>query len=524
MSNNPFNFDRCLKLVFTEGNLGKDNSFVVEYNPRKASFLCPRIEVEIVDSPASKLNGKAGYEARIKIYNPSPDILSVVASGMSYFTRSEDIYKYYASKLRVSIYAGYFVAKDPSLIESQKIKEKEKKAEAAATQKNTIVLDDTDLLCNDGATYGNAIFGGAGGGGYVNNSYITHKDTDTILVLACHNVDITQMQYKQLKPVGNTKNFVPVFEWDAEKDKPQKGFQTFDLTFKYFATKYADYWYPPEKRNFLGTTVAEALPIDSPERGTTNPQWMKVLYVKSLNDVYSVKETGGSLEDVKQDEVLRRRATDASLVNRIRTDKFYTNKSNKDSCLVDLCAFGGENLGYKLIDDAWGYVVYAVYPLGSYKSMVPLETDGVVKIINFQNLLETPTATPAGCLNVKMWFNKECKSQRYLALVLDSSYTGNPEETGLLNINKLNFTQMPGKGNQLIVPLGGSTDNAAVATTQLSTSMAISALAQYQKVAAENGYMFNVGFLMYKVTHKLSTHGKDWTTTVQTVPMMTGAK
>ena len=83
---------------------------------------------------------------------------------------------------------------------------------------------------------------------------------------------------------------------------------------------------------------------------------------------------------------------------------------------------------------------------------------------------------------------------------------------------------MPGKGNQLIVPLGGSTDNAAVATTQLSTSMAISALAQYQKVAAENGYMFNVGFLMYKVTHKLSTHGKDWTTTVQTVPMMTGAK
>ncbi len=520
MSKNDFNFDRCLKLVFTGGNIGQGNTFVIEYNPRKAPFLCPRIEVELIDNPASKLNGKAGYEARIKIYNPSPNILSTIASGMTYFTNGEDIYDYYSGKLRVSVYAGYFVAKDPTEIEAQKIKEEEKKANSQAKNTNNIVLNDSELLCNDGATYGEPLFDK----GYVNNSMYVHKGADNILTLSCHNIDITAMQYKQMKPVSGTKDFVPVFSWDAKKDETQKGFSTFDQTFKYFATKYGDYWYPPEKRNILGSTTAEALPLDSPERGTTNPQWMKVLYVSNLNDVYSVKETGGALEDVKQDEVLRRRATDANLENRIRTDKFYTNNSAKDPCLLDLCAFGGENLGYKLIEDAWGYIVYAVYPLGSYKSMVPLDTDGVVKIINFQNLLETPVATPSGCLNVKMWFNRECKPQRYLALILDSTYEGNPEESGILNINKLNFTKMPGQGNQLIVPLGGSSDNAAVATTQLSTSMAIAAVSQYQNVAAKNGYMFNVGFLMYKVTHKLSTHGKDWTTTVQTVPMMTGAK
>lgn len=504
--------------MFTGGNIGKDNTFVIEYNPRKAAFLCPRIEVEIIDNLSSKLNGKAGYEANIKIYNPSPTILSMIASGMSYFTGGGDIFDYYSGKVQVSLYAGYFVPKEPTGAEESKIKEKAKEANEEATKSTNIVLKDDELLCNDGATYGQAIFEN----GFVNNSFYVHKGTDNILTLTCHNINTTAMQYQQMKPVGNAGNFVPVFDWDVKKEEPRKGFPTFDQTFKYFATKYADYWYPPSKRGILASTNGgEALPLDSLERGTTNPQWMKVLYVNSLNDVLTVKDTGGALEDVKQNESLRIRATDASIVNRIRTDKFYTNGASKQVCLTDLCAFGGENLGWEEITDAWGYIVYAVYPRDSYKSTVPLDTDGVVKIINFQNLLEPPTASASGCLNVKMWLNKECRPNRYLALVLDSTYEGNPEESGILNINKLNFTS---NGNQLIVPLGGSGSNAAVSTTQLSTSMAISALAQYQDCAAKNGYMFNVGFCINRVTHKLSTHGKDWTTTVQTVPMMTGVK
>ena len=119
-----------------------------------------------------------------------------------------------------------------------------------------------------------------------------------------------------------------------------------------------------------------------------------------------------------------------------------------------------------------------------------------------------------------MWFNRDCEVWKHIALILDSTYTGDVEQTGVLNINNLNFAQ--NKNNQLIVPLGGSSDNPAVATTQLSTSMAISAAAQYQDIAAKNGYMFNVGLLMTKVVHRLTTHGKDWSTTVQTVPMLAG--
>lgn len=521
MSTNNFNFDRCLKLVFTDGNIGKGNEFVIEYNPRKAPFLCPRLEVEIIDTPASKLNGKAGYEAHIKIYNPSPDILSMVASGMSYFTNGSDVQRYYQGKLRVSIYAGYFVPKQQEDIEAQKATEKKKEAETKAKTGEKIILKDSGLLGDDRATYGGEpIISTA----YVNNSSYEHKGADNILTLSCHNIDITAMQYKQMKPVGNTKRFVPVFSWDVKKDEPQKGYPTFDQTFKYFATKYADVWYPYGKRGVVGSTMPEALPTNSAERGTTNPQWMKVLYVSKLSDFLSVSQKGGGWEDVQQDEVLLRRATDANLENRIRTDKFYTNCSTKDTCLNELCAFGGERLDFRYYTDRWGYIVYVVFPLGSYQTRVPLTGDGVVKIINFQNLLDTPMASPAGSLNVKMWFNRECKPWRYLALVLDSEYDGNQEETGVLNINRLNFTNNPYTKNQIIVPLGGTGSNAAVSTTQLSTSMAVSAAAHYQKVAAENGYMFNTGFLITKVTHKLTTHGKDWTTTVQTAPMMTGAK
>ena len=174
---NDFNFDRCLKFVFSGGNLGSDRKngqtvarkFVIEYNPRKASYLCPRLEAEIIDTPASALKNTPGYEARLKIYNPTRELLSLIASGITNILESGSVGNYYASKLRVSVYAGYYAqqAEKKTSLKQKLLPKKTEKTNVATTN----AID-----AQDRATYGSVpIFSG-----YVNNSLYVHKSTDNI--------------------------------------------------------------------------------------------------------------------------------------------------------------------------------------------------------------------------------------------------------------------------------------------------------------------------------------------------------
>lgn len=501
--------------MFTGGNLGSDTEngqtvarkFVVEYNPRKAPYLCPRLEAEITDTPASTLKNRPGYEAQLKIYNPSETILSVIASGMSYINKSNTVQTYYNKKLRVSVYAGYFTSPAAPLPGEK---------EMPKNKKQTNITVTNAVNAQDNATYSSdPLFSG-----FVNNSFFIHKGVDNILTLACHDIDMTANQFNQLSMQAKGDSFVPIYR-DRSEDlrlKPNK--RTFDLAFRWLVTKLAEYCYPTKYHVDFGSTNPDLMvPVPSSDRGLTHTAWFEVIYVKSLSVYKETVGAGMGLDAVSRDLDLERVATDPSTVNKINVDGFSTLASRELDALNDLCTVDGRRLGFYKDENHFGKTIYVVYRRGNKSNTVSLNTRGLIKIINFQNLLETPTVSAAGSLNIKMWFNRDCSVWKHIALILDSDYTGNVEETGVLNINNLNFSNA---NNQLIVPLGGTSSNAAVATTQLSTSMAVSALAHYQRVAAENGYMFNVGFLITKVVHKLSTHGKDWTTTVQTVPMMAG--
>ena len=505
--------------MFTGGNLGSDTKdgqtvarkFVIEYNPRKAPYLCPRLEAEITDTPASQLKNRPGYEAQLKIYNPNKDLLAVIASGMSHILSSGTVQAYYGRKLRVSIYAGYFSKPVTDLSGEQQMPKN--KNEPNITVTNAVNTQ-------DGATYGSVpLFTG-----YVNNSFFVHKGVDNILTLACHDIDMTANQFNQLKLQAKGNSFTPVYKSSNEdlRLKPQKA--TFDLCFRWLVTKLAQYCYPAKYHVDMGSTNPDLLvPVPEADRGLTHTSWFDVIYVKSLSAYKETVAAGYGLDAVSRDPDLERVATDPSVVNKIHVDGFSTLASREPDALNDLCATDGRRLGYYKDDEHFGRSVYVVFRLGNQHQSVPLKTRGIVKIINFQNLLETPTVSASGSLNIKMWFNRECEVWKHIALVLDSDYAGSVEKTGVLNINNLNFGTND-YNNQLIVPLGGTASNAAVATTQLSTSMAVSAVAHYQQLAAKNGYLFNVGFLMTKVVHKLTTHGKDWTTVVQTVPQLAGVK
>ena len=512
-----------MKFVFTGGNLGttiKNGEeypvcFVVEYNPRKADYLCPRLEATVVDTPASTLKERPGYEAELKIYNPNHDILAVIASGMNYINATTDVISYYKNKVRVSVYAGYYThvistLGPQSLSEEEKMPEGQKE-ENITIKKEMAVLQDT-------ATYGTPIFSG-----YVNNSLLVHQGTDTILTLACHDIDMTANQFNQIKMGLRNARELPSFpaEVDDKRYKPNQN--TFDASFRWLVSHLSTDYYPSNLRGKEMSSIKMPIP-DNYNRNSLNPGWFKVFYVSSLSAFESAASTLEGLESDRSfwDEALRYQAEDPYSKISSRTKGFYTLKSYVEDALNELCSASGEYLGCQHYD-LFGYTVYCIYRRGNRSNTVSLNTKGVIKVINFQNLLNTPAVTPTGSLKIDMLFNRDCKTWKYIALVLESGVNGNQEETGLLNINKLNFFKPEGM-NEYVVPLGGTARNAAVATTQLSTSMQVAAAAHFNKVAAKNGYMFNTGFLMVKVIHKLATHSKNWSTTVQTVPMMLGVK
>ena len=516
MTKNNFNFDRCLKFVFsggsieteTAGNVVVPATLVVEYNPRKANYLCPRLEATITDTPASSLKNRPGYEAELKIYNPNHDILAAIASGITQINKASSVYSYYAKKIQVAVYAGYYTQAPQELTDEQVLPKDKKK-------QNITVSHATDL--QDYATYGEPLFKG-----YVNNSILVHKGTDSILTLACHDIDMTANQFNQIKLGMKSARDIPIFSKEMNEKRYKPNQNTFDASFRWLVTHLSTDYYPSELRGVAMSAMKAPIPPYY-NRDTLNPGWFKVLYVTSLSAFESAAESLEGLEGDRSfwDENLRARATDATTQNKVRCNGFYTLKSKLPDALDDLCAFSGERLGYRVYE-RYGYTIYCVYKRGNRQNSVPLNTKGLVKVINFQNLLDTPTVAPNGSMKINMWFNKACEAWKYIALVLDSDYLGSQEQTGILNINELNF--LKDSNNNYVVPLGGSTSNAAIATTQLSTSMPVAAAAQFQQVAAKEGYMFNTGFLMTKVIHKLSTHSKNWSTTVQTVPMMYGVK
>lgn len=521
--------------MFYGGDLGNNRTqFVVEYNPRKLEHLCPRLEATITADTSVSLLQKPSTSAELKIYNPNNDILSHVASGIATIGQQGAV-EYYGKKLKVAVFAGYYRDR-PEDVEEPKPKKKEtyvvktdnKEEEKKKTEEEKKKEEKAKNLrierAWDGAIYSSEpLFNGC-----VNNSIFIHKGVDNILTLACHSLDLTEQQFNQmstkLKKTSNRAQFAATtFSEESNSRRTRPNQATFDLALRWIITHKSEDFFAPSSR---GTEMSfQRVPIPATyNRNNLHADWFKIFYVYSISAFKTAMASGinGLMQDRSYwDEDLRIRATSTEVLNPLKAKGFYSLSSRVPDILSELGAYSGENLAIERVE-AFGYDFYVVYRRENRQSTVSLNTRGLVKVINFQNLVEVPTVSPNGSLKVRMMFNRDCAPWKYIALVLDSKTDYNTEETGVLNLKNLNFsTDSEGR---FIVPLGGTASNAALASTQLSTSMAASAAAQMAKLADKNGYMFNVGFLMVKVIHKLTTHSKDWSTTVQTVPMMFGLK
>ena len=271
INDEDFFFDRCLKFVFTGPNLTKTDEsgqitnapLTIEYCPRKDERLCPHLEADIKDMPSPNEKDRPGYSGVLKIYNPGQEIIQMVAKSVTWFydftnknngepasSKSSDasVRRYYANKMRVKVYAGYY-----------------------------------DESIKDG-DYGNAPILD----GYVNNTYYFRQGTDDVLTIYCHDVDMTQASAKA-NSYGElfAKTDGAVDSYLEQMDEKRRGKATFDSTFKNLVDHFE-------------TILPHA---------TDNRPKYRVLYVRSPQEYYyNIKQnpgTGSSVEDTNLAAVCR---------------------------------------------------------------------------------------------------------------------------------------------------------------------------------------------------------------------------
>lgn len=484
LNNREYFFDRCLKFVFVgpkltitetdkNGNtITRRAPLTIEYCPRKDERLCPRLEADIKDMPSPNKKDRPGYSAVLKIYNPGADILNMVANSVNwvadYIARNANgepqatelsgnsLKKYYDNKMMVAVYAGYY----------------------------SETMKDGD--------YGDAPIMN----GYVNNTYYYRKGNDNILVLYCHDIDMAQSS-ASITDYGALAAKEKYLTLVSEQENERKGKATFDATFKSLVENF-------EKGLDLRVSLLDRISGDT-ER-------FRVLYVGSPQAYYSAVRDNPNVGTEVEKPELAAACKDSSS---FPTSGFYTTRERIEEMLEDLCNYGGYNLAWQL-DTIYARIpTYIVFYKGS-SIQAELPDKGIVKIWNFQNLMEMPVIDGTGSLSVKMFFNRKCLPWAYLELKVT---------TDVVDEDFANFTQMGmlENGGKIVGGFAGQAQNPAIQTTQLSGSSSIGAVNDINKRGKDYGYLYNKPYLIISTQHRLTTHGTEWTTSVHTTPLLRGA-
>ena len=529
-----YNFGRMLKVVFWRpgtpygGEAPGGVSYEVEFCPSRDSALCPKIEATVTDLPSADKDDKPGFSADVVIYNPHPDLVQLIATNATWILRTEDASKlrgasqeavkaavnnrledYYKTRLQVSIYAGYW------------------EGESQGTP-----VGYTNIFR-----------------GYLNESSFFRQGQENILAIRCHDINMTT---NSTKAIADTVKQVldstadEVLEATQEAEKKYFGYGNWDKSFKKFVVSLA-----PETETVVDG-MGLNLMLDVP-KNATNAQlvalfdkYYKIYYVKSRSAFEQLRVN--TLSDIT-DEVI-----DYGLKSQMESygwwpgrqglslpdtsgswgsqslapnwERFHVNANNRGQALNKLCTFSNAKVGYHRYESSVdGKIIYIVYRLGSTNGKPVAGNMADVKIWNYQNLLETPSVGGNGQMTVKMLFNPECRCWRTLALMLSDKLTN---KQGFASLEQIAGRTSRGElvrdqNGNIVGSLKSQTGiGFAAPINQLSGTMSVNALRTQVKDAVKGGYMFNTGFPIVNVVHKLTTHDSAWSTTVKTVPVIRG--
>lgn len=465
------NFDRVM-VVEIHNTRSAGAVLAYKFAPSIDSKYNTRMEATIDMRPnmlgrSSSVN--PGLTASVRIYNPGDEIYNYVqkhTTWASNYKGTGGFAKYNATRPFVVIKAGYV---------------------------------------QDGKENISRVFGG-----YLNSSAQYRKGPDVVCDLYCHDVMIgsTSVEYStaQLGQTVQDLKFEYVspgersdISWDSKLRELIRKYET-EITTLYSAPKpvvsYTNII--KEGTTVTGTKNSMLEPTELIDHGIVeltdsvrkNPDWFRVNYVVGKTNSQPHKR-------------LRQYAT----AHWKPKKEIVLSADGIQGVLNELASqFPGPYgvvIERNLVTSA-PYNVYDVYPVygtaeSGSKGVIQKDktTVGVTHTIyNYQNFLETPIVDASGAFTIKMMLHAVLQPGDYLKIAWDDKLTRN---MGAIS----NST----KGVELKSGLAQY-----YATLQMDKSLNVKMLTE------TNGYIFNRGYYMTHITHALSTHGSEWTTTVKTAP------
>ena len=474
-----YNLDRILRVTVlanpkTDENGNKvPEQCVVEYCPMDNEKLNAKIDVTIKEIPVvNDIHNTPGFSAIVKIYNPPPELISMINYHAPWVLSHGSIDSYYAQRCTVIIDAGYW------------------NHDSRNGREYTRVFGET-------------------GKGWLNTSAYYRKGVDNILEMYCHNIrlnaqDVTKMtaapevskynyqkaQYQKIKTsvAGNSSK-----PWDTLVRETIKQYAEFKAPLSLVGDMFS------KTKGGLGqseVTNSTVLPVRvTPEDRKSPTDFFEIKYIMEPRDV-------NNPESSKPDMSIELVAKDASTAGIVPDGKTFEER------MLLLCRrFPGGlryTASYQFQDGKTRY--YFWQPEGT--TIKPKNKESATwgnnkpdfTIYNLQNCLEVPSVDGAGCFTIKMMFNPRIKPNSGLRLA---------------------WSDDMGMGQAISDLLEGISTGAQIGQYYPSLQAG-----KYQaNIAAlrnDNGYLFNRTFRVSFITHTLSTHTNKWSTEAKTTSLMAG--
>lgn len=474
-------FDRILRLTFT----GPNGSYVLEYAPRDNPDLCPAVSVTCKDiiNPLNKTKLSAyGYTADITIYNPEDALYNLLVKHSKWsidYAKAESVSEdtlrnYYANRLKVRIEAGYW---------------------------------NSDDNASDHREYKTIFYG------YVNSSSDYRQGVDEVLQMGCFAFDTsvlksTAAKTKELLFRKNRKTTDDRISTQMSNQKKavsraknvsgRSSYTYMEHAKKLYAILH-DY-INIENYDKLSPTLKAHIPIT--EMG-------KQVHIINKNDrevldwivVRAVKGRSSEEEDTELYGELGTRSS-------IDVQWFNSSELTYEGVMRDFCTYGDLRLDYVAFSREDGIVEIRFWRVGESSrvySYANAPKDSIT-ITNYQNLIEAPSMSAAGALNIKMIFNPDCVPAKCIALRWDKSAEANSvyAQVKRFQVKATSLTNY-------------------MATQQVGAkSISVAAQRRAGNSQETQGYIYNTYFPMQEVVHTLETRGNNWYTSVKTIPRQNG--
>lgn len=528
-----YNFGRCVRMTF----FYKGSSVLcIEHAPELDRSLTAAIDINVKDMPSAHDKDQPGFMANVTIYNPNKDILNAISSGAVWINDYENdtgssmeesqiknaTQKYFNDRLRVVLEAGYT---------------KDEGTGVKSANYNTLIS------------------------GYVQGSALYRKGTEWVLTFGIFDIDPMAMA-KTITEEYINKNYNVYFSenrtlvrdtWHNTLVKYIQQFETERIaTDAEMSKDYANKKATPSSVSVSNTeingiklgqlnykrqntniqplktgsnlqegvtlvTQAQYPPMPVTDKDRKSTDWFKIIYVTSYEDYLNAKRLKApdtAISVPLQQELMSFRMTEGTAIS-----------GDKLSQLLDgLCA-KVPNVQWKRDASNVSAVTYVIWRGVPTKQFVVGEKASI-KIWNYQNLLESPSVSGSGQMTIKMIFNPDCVCLATIALMLSKEYkTTIKDGNGGTNtvdalptaIVKTNFEA------DLMESMAAQTSGLSTyGNVQVTGANAVAALNKEVADSKKRGYLFNTGFPIISVEHKLSTYRNEWDTIVKTAPSLYG--